>query len=111
MRLKTNEELEDEFGSSSIIHAVMQGDKSMSIKANKKFLLTLYHIMVGYRQPSKRVTNKRVSLKYRFKDSPSEDVITYDVLCRMDKINVMSLSNAGWYARFINRCKITYAFR
>ncbi len=111
MRLKTNEELEDEFGSSSIIHAVMQGDKSMSIKENKKFLLTLYHKMLGYRQPSKRVTNKRISLKYRFKDLPSEDVITYDVLCRMDKINVMSLSNAGWYARFINRCKITYAFR
>ena len=32
MRLKMKEELEDEFGSSSIIHAVMQGDKSVSIK-------------------------------------------------------------------------------
>ena len=111
MRLKTKEELEDEYGSSSVIDAVMKGDLSVSAKENKKFLLTLYHITVGYRQPSKRVTNKRISLKYRFKDLPSDDVITYDVLCRMDKIRTASLTNAGWYVRFMNRCKMTYAFR
>ena len=111
MRLKTKEELEDEYGDSSIISAVMKGDISVSAKDNKKLLLTLYHIVVGYRQPSKRVTNKRISLKYRFKDSPSDDVITYEVLCRMDKIHTASLTNDGWYTRFINRCKMTYAFR
>ena len=57
--------------SSDLIHAskIQYNELDNVVDWLKHCLKLWYHIKVGYRQPNKRVTNKRISLKYRFKES------------------------------------------
>lgn len=75
-------------------------------KSDKKFLIKLYHTTLRYRQPKKRVTKHRNSLKYRFKNEP---IYYYDEIERMDDIELAMLRNAQWYTKFMNKCRMTYA--
>lgn len=56
---------------SDLIHAskIQYNELDNVVVWLKHCLKLWYHIKVGYRQPNKRVTNKRISLKYRFKES------------------------------------------
>ena len=58
---------------SDLIHAskIQYNEADNEVAWLKHCLKLWYHIKLGYRQPNKRVTKKRISLKYRFK----EDVI------------------------------------
>ena len=49
------------------IKEMREHSRSLEVECLKKRLLMWYHIKVGYRCPSKRVTPRRISLKYRFK--------------------------------------------
>ena len=79
-------------------------------KRDRIFVMLLYHIIVGCAQPNKRVTTKRISLKYRFRDVPYHNILTNDVIERLDKIDTSGERNREWFIMFINRCKMEYAF-
>lgn len=79
-------------------------------RGDRKFLILLWHIMVGCKQPSRRVTTKRISLKYRFKERPFDKILTPEVIDRLCKVYVGSVRNAEWFIMFVNRCKMEYAF-
>ena len=76
------------------------------IKRDKKYVLMLYHATLRYRQPKKRVSKHRISLKYRFGDEP---VYTYNEIDKFDSIRLTPLRNSQWYTRFMNKCRMTYA--
>ena len=80
------------------------------IERRRRYLLTLYHIMIGYRQPKRRVSKHRISLKYRFNDDPTRAVLTPEVIDKINSYALMPLPNSEWYTIFVNRLNMKYAF-
>lgn len=111
MRFKTHEEMKEEYGAETLFEAMNLHPITTSVEDDKRILMYTYHSILRYRQPTKRVTKKRISLKYRFKDVPTDAMVPYELLERFDRIHLMRFKrNAGWYAVIINKCKVIYAF-